>query len=220
MSDDEPFVLAKGGKGGFGNTKFATPTRQVPRFAKNGMKGEESEILLELKMIADVGFVGLPNVGKSTLLSMISSARPKIADYHFTTLVPNLGVVRIGDGESFVAADIPGIIEGASHGAGLGYDFLRHIDRCRLLVHIVDISGSEGRNPLIDFETINEELKTYSPNLWARPQIIAANKIDLMSGKENLEELTKKARELNYPIYEISAATGEGVKETYIRGLE
>lgn len=174
----EEFVLFKGGKGGWGNRRFATPTRQVPRFAKNGTRGREAEIILELKMIADVGLVGLPNVGKSSILAKISDARPKIANYHFTTLSPNLGVVRTGEGSGFAVADIPGLIEGASEGLGLGHQFLRHVDRCRLLIHVVDVSLSEGRDPVEDIKTINKELAAYSPELAARPQIIAANKCD------------------------------------------
>jgi len=212
MSDGQPFVVAKGGSGGWGNQHFATPTRQTPRFAKSGLPGEEREILLELKLLADVGLVGFPNVGKSTLLSMISAARPKIANYHFTTLQPNLGVVSVDEGESFVVADIPGIIEGAHQGAGLGHDFLRHIDRCRLLIHLVDVSGSEGRDPIEDFKIINEELKTYSPSLASRPQIAAANKIDILSpDSDNLERFREYVSGLGIPCIEISAATRKGV---------
>jgi len=181
MSDDQPFVLCKGGRGGWGNQHFATPTRQVPRFAKAGLPGESHDVVLELKLLADVGLVGFPNVGKSTLLSVVSKAHPKIANYHFTTLYPNLGVVYVDEGVSFVMADIPGIIEGASEGAGLGHDFLRHIDRCRLLVHLVDVSGSEGRDPIADFDAINQELRQYSPELADRPQIVVANKTDLLA---------------------------------------
>ena len=180
MSDDEDFILCKGGRGGWGNKHFATPTRQLPRFAKAGLPGEEHEVILELKLLADVGLVGFPNVGKSTLLSVTSNAHPKIANYHFTTLYPNLGVIYVDDGVSFVMADIPGIIEGASEGAGLGHDFLRHIDRCRLMVHIVDVSGSEDRDPVEDFEKINAELASYSEELAQRPMIVAANKCDLI----------------------------------------
>ena len=200
LSDSEPFVAAKGGRGGWGNVHFATPTRQTPRFAKPGMPGQELEIRLELKLLADVGLVGFPNVGKSTLLSMASAARPKIANYHFTTLVPNLGVVRIGDGESFVMADIPGIIEGASEGAGLGHDFLRHIDRCRLLLHVVDAAGSEGRDPIDDLNKINDELAQYSMDLEKRPQIVVANKIDLFYGDDHskLDEIRQWAEAVSY----------------------
>ena len=200
LSDSEPFVAAKGGRGGWGNVHFATPTRQTPRFAKPGMPGQELEIRLELKLLADVGLVGFPNVGKSTLLSMASAARPKIANYHFTTLVPNLGVVRIGDGESFVMADIPGIIEGASEGAGLGHDFLRHIDRCRLLLHVVDAAGSEGRDPIDDLNKINDELAQYSMDLEKRPQIVVANKIDLFYGVRELMNMTWHALEELPPV--------------------
>ena len=189
MSGSEPYVLCKGGRGGWGNMHFATPTRQVPRFAKAGLPGESHDVFLELKLLADVGLIGFPNVGKSTLLSVVSKAQPKIANYHFTTLYPNLGVVWVDEGVSFVMADIPGIIEGASEGAGLGHDFLRHIDRCRLLVHVVDVSGSEGRDPVADFDAINTELEQYSPDLAKRPQIVAANKVDIMTDPENLERL-------------------------------
>ncbi|MBO4406870.1 MAG: GTPase ObgE [Clostridia bacterium] len=210
LSDDEPFVAARGGKGGWGNQHFATPTRQTPRFAKAGLPGEEFDIRLELKLLADVGLVGFPNVGKSTLLSVISSARPKIADYHFTTLTPNLGVVYVGEGASFVAADIPGIIEGASEGAGLGLEFLRHVDRCRLLLHVVDLSGSEGRDPAEDFHKIQAELARYS-TLSERPQIVVANKADVDDSR--WDALAAAAAEAGFPVRKISAATGDGVKE-------
>jgi len=214
MSDSEPFVAAKGGNGGWGNTHFATPTRQAPRFAKPGLPGVERDIILELKLLADVGLVGFPNVGKSTLLASVSRARPKIADYHFTTLSPNLGVVYVAEGASFVLADIPGIIEGASEGAGLGHDFLRHIDRCRLLIHVVDVSGSEGRDPIEDFETINRELADYSPALASRPQIVAANKCDLLGDdREPIERLKKHVEAQGYEFFELSAATTAGTKE-------
>lgn len=214
LSEDEPFVAAKGGNGGWGNTHFATPTRQAPRFAKPGLPGQELDIVLELKLLADVGLVGFPNVGKSTLLSMVSAARPKIANYHFTTLVPNLGVVCVAEEQSFVMADIPGIIEGASEGAGLGHDFLRHIDRCRLLLHLVDAAGSEGRDPIQDIEAINRELAGYSEFLAARPQILVANKTDLLGGdREPLEKLRAYAEENGWLFAEISAATNTGVRE-------
>jgi len=213
MSSSEPFVLCRGGRGGWGNSHFATPTRQVPRFAKAGLPGDSHDVVLELKLLADVGLIGFPNVGKSTLLSVVSKAQPKIANYHFTTLFPNLGVVWVDEGVSFVMADIPGIIEGASEGAGLGHDFLRHIDRCRLLVHVVDVSGSEGRDPVADFDAINEELKRYSPDLAERPQIVAANKTDIMESPENLEALRAHAEGLGYPLIEISAAAHRGTRE-------
>jgi len=213
MSDIETFKLARGGNGGWGNKHFATPTRQAPRFAKSGLPGEELEVELELKLIADVGLVGYPNVGKSTLLSVISKAHPKIADYHFTTLFPNLGVVYVGDSNSFVVADIPGIIEGAAGGAGLGHDFLRHIDRCRLIVHVIDISGSEGRDPVDDFETINKELRSYNPELAERPQIVAANKADIAQDEELTKRVKNYIKEHGYELFMISAATNKGVKE-------
>ena len=213
MSDMEPYVLCRGGRGGWGNQHFATPTRQVPRFAKGGFPGESLDVFLELKLLADVGLIGFPNVGKSTLLSVVSKAQPKIANYHFTTLYPNLGVVFVDEGVSFVMADIPGIIEGAADGAGLGHDFLRHIDRCRLLVHVVDVAGSEGRDPVVDFDTINEELKQYSPELAERPQIVVANKTDIMADPENLEKLRAHAEKLGYPLFEISAAAHTGTRE-------
>ncbi|MGN1031516.1 MAG: GTPase ObgE, partial [Butyricicoccaceae bacterium] len=222
LSDDEPFVAAKGGNGGWGNTHFATATRQTPRFAKPGLPGEEREIQLELKLLADVGLVGFPNVGKSTLLSMASAARPKIANYHFTTLVPNLGVVSLGEGESFVMADIPGIIEGASEGAGLGHDFLRHIDRCRLLLHIVDAAGSEGRDPIDDLEKINSELAQYSISLESRPQIVVANKTDLIPEEDHeiLDLIREWAENHGFVYMEMSAATNQGVRELMYRTWE
>ena len=214
MSGTDRVVVARGGKGGWGNQHFATATRQVPRFAKPGLEGESLELTLELKLLADVGLVGFPNVGKSTLLSSVTRARPKIADYHFTTLSPNLGVVYVDEGASFVLADIPGIIEGASEGAGLGHDFLRHIDRCRLLIHVVDVSGSEGRDPVEDFEAINRELRDYSPELASRPQIVAAIKCDILGDdRENIERLRRHVTEQGYEFYEISAATTRGVRE-------
>ena len=206
-------LLLAGGRGGKGNSHFATSTRQAPRFAQDGEKGEEKELILELKLLADVGLIGFPNVGKSTFLSMTTSATPKIADYHFTTLEPNLGVVKTDYGDSFVIADIPGIIEGASEGTGLGLQFLRHIERTRLLLHVIDVSGSEGRNPVQDFHTINEELKKYSEKLSKRKQIIVANKIDVMQDENLYKELEKVAKENNMEIFKISAATGEGVSE-------
>ncbi|MDR0838212.1 MAG: GTPase ObgE [Oscillospiraceae bacterium] len=213
MTGDEPFVLAKGGNGGWGNKHFATPTRQAPRFAKSGLTGEARDVVLELKLLADVGLVGFPNVGKSTLLSVVSKAHPKIADYHFTTLYPNLGLVYIDEGESFVMADIPGIIEGASDGAGLGHDFLRHIDRCRLIIHVVDVSGSEGRDPREDFETINEELRRYNPELASRPQIVAANKCDIVGDGDTLAQFREFIAQKGLRLYEISAVAHMGVTE-------
>ena len=213
MSTGEDFILAKGGRGGWGNAHFATATRQVPRFAKAGLKGQERDVILELKLLADVGLVGFPNVGKSTLLSVTSNARPKIANYHFTTLFPNLGVIYVDEGVSFVMADIPGIIEGAAEGAGLGHDFLRHIDRCRLLVHVVDVSGSEGRDPVQDFDAICAELHDYSVDLSNRPMIVAANKCDLlMPESDNLERLRSHCADLGIELYEISAGTTQGTK--------
>ncbi|MBQ9967736.1 MAG: GTPase ObgE [Oscillospiraceae bacterium] len=211
MSDSEDYILCKGGRGGWGNKHFATPTRQVPRFAKGGLPGETHDVVFELKLLADVGLVGFPNVGKSTLLSVTSNARPKIANYHFTTLYPNLGVIYVEEGVSFVMADIPGIIEGAADGLGLGHDFLRHIDRCRLLVHIVDVSGSEDRDPVEDFEKIKQELQQYSPDLASRPMIVAANKLDLIpEGSDNLDRLRDYVTAQGYAFYEISAATHQG----------
>ena len=213
MSTVEEFTLAKGGRGGWGNAHYATPTRQVPRFAKAGLKGEEKDVILELKLLADVGLVGFPNVGKSTLLSVTSNARPKIANYHFTTLFPNLGVIYVGEGVSFVMADIPGIIEGAAEGAGLGHDFLRHIDRCRLLVHVVDVSGSEGRDPVDDFNAICDELANYSVDLSNRPMIVAANKVDILDPEsDNLQRLRACVEAAGCELYEISAGTTQGTR--------
>mgnify|MGYP000340870277 CR=1 FL=1 len=214
MSGSEPYVLCKGGRGGWGNMHFATPTRQVPRFAKAGLPGESHDVFLELKLLADVGLIGFPNVGKSTLLSVVSKAQPKIANYHFTTLYPNLGVVWVDEGVSFVMADIPGIIEGASEGAGLGHDFLRHIDRCRLLVHLVDVSGSEGRDPVEDFEAINAELRAYSDVLGSRMQIVAANKCDLLGDdRTNIDRLRAHVEAQGYEFFEMSAAAHTGTRE-------
>ena len=204
-------LILKGGKGGKGNSHFATSTRQVPRFAQAGEEGEEKEVILELKLLADVGLLGFPNVGKSTFLASVTEAKPKIANYHFTTIEPNLGVVKTKSGESFVIADIPGIIEGASEGVGLGIQFLRHVERTRLLLHVIDVSGIEGRNPVEDFYTINEELKKYSEKLSKRKQIIVANKIDIMQNEEGLKELEALAKKENIEIFKISGATGEGV---------
>ena len=212
MSGCERYVLARGGRGGWGNQHFATPTRQAPRFAKACLPGQSRDVVLELKLLADVGLVGFPNVGKSTLLSVVSKAHPKIANYHFTTLMPNLGVVYVDEGVSFVMADIPGIIEGASEGAGLGHDFLRHIDRCRLLVHLVDASGSEGRDPVEDFEAICAELKEYSPELASRPMIVCGNKTDLLFDQEGADALKEHVEGLGLPYFSLSAATHQGVK--------
>lgn len=206
-------LILPGGRGGKGNSHFATSTRQAPRFSQDGEKGIEKEVILELKLLADVGLIGFPNVGKSTFLSKTTSATPKIADYHFTTLEPNLGVVKNDYGESFVIADIPGIIEGASNGTGLGLQFLRHIERTRLLLHVIDVSGIEGRNPVDDFKTINEELKSYSEKLSKRKQIIVANKIDSMQDENLYNDLEKLAKENNMEIFKISAVTGEGISE-------
>lgn len=211
LSDYEPVVIARGGKGGRGNAHFATPTRQIPRFSKPGFKGEEFNVLLELKLLADVGLVGFPNVGKSTLISVISAAKPKIANYHFTTLTPVLGVVKVDEETSYVMADIPGLIEGASEGIGLGHEFLRHVERCRLIVHIIDASGVEGRNPIEDFETINNELANFSEDLAQAPQIVAANKCD-MATPEQLKELREYIEGKGLKFYEISAVTTQGTK--------
>ena len=211
---DDTYVIARGGKGGKGNCKFCTPTRQAPNFAEPGMPGEERTITLELKLLADVGLVGFPNVGKSTFLSTVTAAKPKIANYHFTTLKPNLGVVKAEGINSYVMADIPGIIEGAAEGVGLGLEFLRHIERTRILIHVVDISGIEGRDPFEDFVKINEELKKYSVKLWDRPQIVVANKADMLYDEEIFEDFKKKVNELGFDkVYKMSAATKAGVEE-------
>ena len=205
ISTKEPVVVAKGGKGGWGNPHFATPVSQVPRFAKPGLPGEEYDVTLELKLLADVGLVGFPNVGKSTLVSVVSQAKPEIANYHFTTITPVLGVVSMAEGSSFVMADIPGLIEGAWQGTGLGHQFLRHVERCRMLVHIVDVSGSEGRDPKEDFKTINEELKKFNPDLAQRPMVVAGNKCD-MATDEQIEEFKKFVTEQGYEFFPIMAA--------------
>lgn len=210
-------LVIKGGRGGKGNAHFATSTRQVPNFAQDGEPGIEKELILELKLLADVGLVGYPNVGKSTIISIMTQARPKIANYHFTTLEPCLGVVKLDSGKSFVIADIPGIIEGASQGVGLGFQFLRHIERTRLLVHVVDISGSEGRNPLQDFENINSELVKYNEKLAARKQIIVANKMDILQDNAVYEKFKKEMEEKGYEVFAISAATNTGLKEVFNR---
>lgn len=210
---NQEFTIVKGGKGGRGNAKFATATRQAPRFAEPGRPGEERDIVLELKLLADVGLIGFPNVGKSTILSIVSEAKPKIANYHFTTLKPNLGVVKIEEGQSFVIADIPGLIEGAHEGVGLGHDFLRHVERTRVLVHVLDGSGIEGRNPIEDFYSINEELLKYNPKLGEKPQIIVANKMDLPQAEEWLIKIKEEFEPKGYKVYSISAATREGINK-------
>ncbi len=212
MSTDEPYIAAKGGRGGWGNSHFATATRQTPRFAKGGAPGEEWEVTLELKLLADVGLLGFPNVGKSSFISVVSQAKPIIADYHFTTITPVLGVVSMGEGSSFVIADIPGLMEGASEGVGLGHAFLRHVDRCRMLLHIVDVAGSEGRDPIEDFEKINLELARFNPELAERPQIVAANKIDLATDEQR-ESFRAYIEEKGYEYFEMCAPILEGTKE-------
>lgn len=219
LSDDAPKILAKGGKGGWGNSHFATPTRQTPRFAKPGVPGEFRALKLELKLLADVGLVGFPNVGKSTLISVVSEAKPNIANYHFTTLSPVLGVVRMGEGNSFVMADIPGLIEGAFEGAGLGHQFLRHVERCRLLLHIVDVSGSEGRDPKEDFEIINRELTRFNPEIAARPMLVAGNKCD-MATEEQIEDFRQYITGKGYPFFPIMAAIHQGVDPLLNAALE
>lgn len=214
MANADEYVLCRGGRGGWGNRHFATPTRQIPRFAKNGTKGEEREVLLELKMLAEVGLIGFPNVGKSSILSEISSAKPKIANYQFTTLSPNLGVVNIGEGKGFLAADIPGLIEGASEGVGLGHAFLRHVDRCRLLLHVVDLAGTDGRDPIDDIDKIDTELERYSPELATRPQIMVANKMDSVDRDSDIiERFEAKCREKGREVVYVSAFTGENLDE-------
>ncbi len=212
--------ILKGGKGGKGNCHYATPTRQIPNFAETGELGMEKTIILELKLIADVGLVGYPNVGKSTLLSRMTEATPKIANYHFTTIDPNLGVVKLKNGGSFVLADIPGLVEGASDGVGLGHKFLRHIERTRVLIHVVDIAGTEGRDPVEDFVTINNELVKYDDKLLNKPQIVAANKSDVLENDDNFERLSKFAKEKGYEIFKVSAVTGEGLEELFNRAYE
>ncbi|MBP0979504.1 MAG: GTPase ObgE [Oscillospiraceae bacterium] len=212
MTNKDEFVIAKGGSGGWGNRHFATPEKQAPRFSKPGLDGQELNLSLELKLLADVGLVGFPNVGKSTFVSVVSEAKPKIANYHFTTLVPVLGVVKLYDESSFVIADIPGLIEGASDGVGLGHEFLRHIDRCRLILHVVDVSGLEGRDPIEDFKKINLELKKFNQDLSQRPQIVVANKCDIAESS-NINRFKNYIKNLGYEIFEISAVSNKGVKE-------
>ncbi len=213
FTPDQVELVLKGGKGGKGNSHFATATRQAPRFSQDGEKGDEKEVILELKLLADVGLLGFPNVGKSTFLSTVTSARPKIANYQFTTLEPNLGVVTLKNKQSFIIADIPGIIEGASQGVGLGLKFLRHVERTRLLLHVIDVSGTEGRNPIDDFNTINKELAEYSEKLAQRKQIIVASKADIIQDETLYKELEEFAKKRNIEIFKISSATGEGVEE-------
>lgn len=216
----EEEIIARGGKGGRGNQHFVTSTRQAPRFAEGGFPGQERRLILELKLLADVGLLGFPNVGKSTLLAAVTKAKPKIADYHFTTLIPNLGVVEWKDGNSFVMADIPGIIEGAHEGAGLGHQFLRHVERTRLLIHVLDVSGMEGRNPIEDFKIINEELVNYNEKLAQRRQIVALNKIDLVLEEEQINAVKKQLEEMDYEVYTISAATKKGIEPLMDRVIE
>ena len=212
MGAQDEFIAAHGGKGGWGNVHFATPTRQTPRFAKDGMPGEEWDVKLELKLLADVGLLGYPNVGKSTLISVVSEAKPNIGNYHFTTITPVLGVIRMGEGSSFVMADIPGLIEGASDGVGLGHEFLRHVERCRMLVHIVDVAGSEGRDPIEDFETINAELAKFNPEMVDLPQLVAGNKTD-MASEEQVERFRSYVEGKGYQYFSICAPIAEGTKE-------
>ena len=219
VSGKDPVVVARGGKGGWGNVHFATPTRQAPRFAKPGLPGEEYDVVLELKLLADVGLVGFPNVGKSTLVSVVSQAKPEIANYHFTTITPVLGVVSMGEGNSFVMADIPGLIEGAWEGTGLGHQFLRHVERCRMLIHIVDVSGSEGRDPKEDFVTINNELKKFNPELAERQMLVAGNKC-YMATDEQINDFRKFVEEQGYSFFPIMAEIHYGVDELMNKTLE
>ena len=219
VSGKDPVVVARGGKGGWGNVHFATPTRQAPRFAKPGLPGEEYDVVLELKLLADVGLVGFPNVGKSTLVSVVSQAKPEIANYHFTTITPVLGVVSMGEGNSFVMADIPGLIEGAWEGTGLGHQFLRHVERCRMLIHIVDVSGSEGRDPKEDFVTINNELKKFNPELAERQMLVAGNKCD-MATDEQINDFRKFVEEQGYSFFPIMAEIHYGVDDLMNKTLE
>lgn len=217
VEEGQEFVVAQGGKGGRGNARFKKSTRQVPRYAEKGLPGESRTIRLELKLLADVGLIGFPNVGKSTLISVVSEARPKIASYHFTTLTPVLGVVNIGDYKSFVMADIPGLIEGAHQGVGLGFEFLKHVERTRLLVHVLDVSGIEGRDPLEDFRLINNELEQYNKELAERPQIVALNKIDLLADQEQIVRVTEELNNMGYEVFPISAVSKKGIKELIYR---
>ena len=219
VSGKEPVLVARGGKGGWGNVHFATPTRQVPRFAKPGLPGEEYDVVLELKLLADVGLVGFPNVGKSTLVSVVSQAKPEIANYHFTTITPVLGVVSMGEGNSFVMADIPGLIEGAWEGTGLGHQFLRHVERCRMLIHIVDVSGSEGRDPKEDFVTINNELRKFNPELAEREMLVAGNKCD-MATDEQIADFRKFVEDQGYSFFPIMAEIHYGVDDLMNKTLE
>lgn len=218
--DGESCIVAQGGRGGLGNMNFSTSTRQAPRFAQGGVKGQERTLVLELKLLADVGLLGFPNVGKSTFLSMVTAAKPKIANYHFTTIVPNLGVVEWKDYDPFVIADIPGIIEGAHEGTGLGIQFLRHVERTKLLIHMLDASGSEGRDPLADFKAINEELKEYNERLAQRMQVVALNKTDLIADPEELELLVSEFEAMGYEVFPISAATGKGIDALLSRVIQ
>ena len=220
MSDDKPYVLCRGGRGGWGNQHFATPTRQVPRFAKAGLPGESHDVVLELKLLADVGLVGYPSVGKSSIIAQVSAARPEIAAYHFTTLSPVLGVVRLDEERSFVLADIPGLIEGAHEGVGLGHDFLRHVERTKVLLHIVDVAGVDGRDPIEDFDKINTELAEYSERLARRKQLVVANKMDLPEAQENFERLKEYVEAKGYEICKASAATGEGLRELMFKAYD